>query len=162
MNQDQALAERIVQKMLQSDTFSAWLGVELVETAPGRSRLAMTVRPDMLNGFGRCHGGVVFALADSALALACNSRGQVAVSIENSVAYPAPVFEGDRLQAVAEEQSAGRRIAVYSVLVTNQRADKVGIFRGTVYRTEKVHFGEVEPSGDSRRPPTDPSALGEA
>lgn len=159
---EQVLAEKVVERMLRNDTYSAWLGVELIETGPGRCVVAMTVRPDMLNGFGRCHGGVIFSLADSALAFACNSRGRVAVSIENSVAYPAPVFPGDRLTAIAEEQSFSRRIAVYHVSVTNQNADKVGIFRGTVYRTDKVFFGEEEEgSTDSsnRRSAGSPSSV---
>ena len=135
----QALAERVVADMMAADAFSRWLGVELREVAPGRCVLAMTVRDDMVNGFGVCHGGVTFGLADSALAFACNSRGGVTMSIENSIGYPAPARPGDVLTAVAEAESAGRRVGFYRVSVTNQRGEPVGHFRGTVYDTGRPH-----------------------
>ena len=147
----QALAERVVGSMLAADSFSRWLGVELLDIEPGRCKLRMQVRDDMLNGFGRCHGGVVFSLADSALAFASNSRGRVAVSVENSLAYPAPAFPGDMLTALAEEQSHGDRISTFHVSVTNQDARKVGVFRGTVYRTRKT----FPPSGAANPEPAD-------
>jgi acyl-CoA thioesterase len=135
----QATAERVVGAMLDRDAFSRWLGVELREVAPGRCVLAMTVRDDMVNGFGVCHGGVTFGLADSALAFACNSRGGVTMSIENSIGYPTPARPGDVLTAVAEAESAGRRVGFYRVQVRNQRGEAVGHFRGTVYDTGRPH-----------------------
>ncbi len=133
----QALAEKLVAGMVSRDGFSAWLGVEIVEVGPGASTVRLRVRPDMLNGFGMCHGGIPYSLADSALAFASNTHGTVTVSIENTISYPAPVSEGDILTAVAEEESAGKRIAFYRVTVTNQSNAAVGLFRGTVYRTKK-------------------------
>ena len=129
--------------MLERDAFSAWLGLEVSALAPGACTVRMTVRDDMLNGFGVCHGGVTYALADSALAFASNTHGRVTVSVENGISYPAPVAGGDRLVAVAEEESAGRRLAYYRVTVTNQRGEKVALFRGMVYRTDS----ELPPSG---------------
>ena len=143
MASDRELAEKVVGHMLARDNFSRWLGVELLSVAPGRAELAMTVREDMLNGFGVCHGGVTFSLADSALAFASNTHGRVTVSIENSMAYPAKVSLGDRLTAVARELSAGYRIATYEVLVNLDDGTKVGIFRGTVYRGSQPHFPEA-------------------
>ncbi len=134
---EQTLAEEVVRRMLAEDAFSAWLGIELLEIAPGSCKVRMRVREQMLNGFRRCHGGVVFSLADSALAFASNSRGRIAVSVENSLAYPAPVFAGDLLTASATELSHGERISTFHVLVTNQDSRHVGIFRGTVYRTRR-------------------------
>lgn len=134
----QQRAERLVSAMVSHDGFSAWLGVELVEINPARSVLRMTVRHDMLNGFGVCHGGIPYSLADSALAFASNTHGRVTVSIQNSISYPAPVYEGDVLTAVAEEQSAANRVAFYKVTVTKQTGDAVAHFTGTVYRTNKV------------------------
>jgi acyl-CoA thioesterase len=135
---DQDLAERLVSGMVSRDGFSAWLGIELLEVKPGACRVRMLVRRDMLNGFGMCHGGIPYSLADSALAFASNTHGTIKESIENTISYPAPVSEGDILTAVAEEESAGARIAFYRVTVTNQSNVAVGLFRGTVYRTSKA------------------------
>lgn len=138
----EARAERLVAGMLAADAFSRWLGLEVSALAPGGCTLRMRVRPEMLNGFGSCHGGVTFAFADSALAFASNTHGRVTVSVENSISYPAAVRDGDVLTAVAVEESAGRRLAFYRVTVTNQHGDTVALFRGTVYRTDRQseHF----------------------
>jgi acyl-CoA thioesterase len=139
---EQRLAERVVKKMLERDAFSAWLGLELLEVRPRYAAVRMTVRPDMMNGFGVCHGGVTFALADSAFAFASNTHGRVTVSIDNSITYPAAVSSGDVLTAVATEESAASRIAFYGVRVTNQDGSVVALFRGTVYRTQRGHFAD--------------------
>ena len=136
----QRLAERVVAQMMAHDAFSQWLGVEVTDVAPNAATVRMTVRPEMANGFGVCHGGVTFALADSALAFASNTHGQLTVSIENGIRYPAPVMPGDVLTATAVEQSASRRLAYFDVTVRNDRGDVVGLFHGTVYRTSRPHF----------------------
>jgi len=129
-------AQALVSAMVARDGFSAWLGIEIVEVRPAACTLRMRVRSDMLNGFGMCHGGIPYSLADSALAFASNTHGNVTVSIQNTISYPLPVMEGDILTAVAEEESAGNRIAFYRVSVTNQSSAVVALFRGTVYRTK--------------------------
>lgn len=136
----QALAERVVAGMMASDAFSRWLGVEVLEVRPRAATTRMTVRAEMVNGFGVCHGGVTFSLADSALAFASNGHGNVTVSIENSITYPAPVHVGDVLTARAEEESSTARLAFYRVTVEDQRGTTVALFRGTVYRTKRPHF----------------------
>jgi acyl-CoA thioesterase len=128
--------------MLERDAFSAWLGMELLDVRPRSASVRMTVRPEMLNGFGVCHGGATFALADSALAFAANANGQVTVAIENGISYPASVVAGDVLTAVATEESAANRLAFYTVRVTKQDDSVVALFRGTVYRTRRPHFGD--------------------
>jgi len=135
----QALAESVVRDMLAHDAFSKWLGVELVAIAPGRCTLRMTVRPDMVNGFGVSHGGITYSLADSALAFASNTNGRVTVSIENSIGYPVAVHPGNILTAEATELSAANRIAFYMVTVRNEASVTVAVFRGTVYRTRQDH-----------------------
>ncbi len=132
----------IVDAMYKKDGFSAWLGIEVLEVKTGYVKLKMKIRKEMLNGFGRCHGGIPFSLADSALAFASNSHGRISVSIENAISYPAPVMEGDELTAVCEEITLGNKIGNYHVQITNQGGNIVGIFRGTVYRTSK-EFGEA-------------------
>jgi acyl-CoA thioesterase len=139
---EQRLAERVVNRMLERDAFSAWLGLELLDVRPRYAVVRMVVRPDMLNGFGVCHGGVTFALADSAFAFASNTHGRVTVSIDNSITYPAAVSAGDVLTATATEESAANRIGFYGVRVTNQVGGVVALFRGTVYRTGRGHFEE--------------------
>ena len=132
-----ARARRLVEAMLARDAFSAWLGLEVTAIAPGQCTARMTVRQEMTNGFGVCHGGVTFALADSALAFASNTHGTVTVSIENSMTYPAAARPGDVLTAVAEEEASSARLAYYRVVVTKQDGTTVALVRGTVYRTQK-------------------------
>lgn len=144
---EQALAERVVAGMLARDTFSQWLGVNLVEVRPRAATVRMTVRDDMLNGFGLCHGGVTYALADSALAFASNTHGRVTVSIENSIAYPAKVHPGDVLTAAAEQESESSRLAWFRITVRNQDDTTVALFRGTVYRTQRPFFDDDETQG---------------
>ena len=133
----QARAERLVAAMLAKDAFSRWLGLEVVALAPGSCATRMTVRPEMVNGFGVAHGAIVFALADSAMAFACNGHGTVTVSIENSVTYPAAVRVGDVLTATAEQEAASGKLGYYRAPVVNQDGTTVALFRGTVYRTQK-------------------------
>lgn len=137
----QALAERVVAGLVAADAFSRWMGVEVLEVAPRRSVARMTVRPDMANGFGICHGGVTFAFADSVFAFACNSHGTVTVALSNSASYPNPARVGDVLTAVAEAEVDPRRVGFYDVVVTNQRGERVLLFRGTAYDTRRPHAG---------------------
>jgi acyl-CoA thioesterase len=139
VSEAQQRAQRVVQGMLARDEFSRWLGLEVVELEPARCRCRMTVRDDMVNGFGVAHGGVVYSLADSALAFASNTHGRIAMSIENGISYPAAVHPGDTLDALATEASATYRLGFYQVRVTNQADEVVALFRGTVYRTSEEH-----------------------
>ncbi len=139
MTDEQHLAERVVTGMLAKDAFSEWLGLEVLEIAPRRSTVQMQVRPEMVNGFGVSHGGIVYSLADSALAFACNTHGRVTVAIENSISYPQGAAVGDRLTAVAEEESETRSLGFYRVVVRNQRNEVVSTFRGTVFKTHREH-----------------------
>ena len=135
----QQKAERVVALMMRTDGYSRWLGVEILEIAPAKAVIRMTVRPEMCNGFGVCHGGVSFAFADSAFAFACNTQGNLAVSIENSMTYPAAIRPGEVVTATATEASRSNRILYYHVHVTKADGTVVGLFRGTAYRTEKPH-----------------------
>ncbi len=141
----QQQAEAIFAAMTERDSFSRWLGIELLELAPERAVLRMVVRDEMVNGFGVCHGGVTFAFADSAFAFACNTQGNVAVSIDASMSYPAAVHPGDVLTASAREVSRSKRILYHQVDVTKADGTVVGLFRGTAYRTEKPHLLSPNP-----------------
>ena len=125
----------IVDQMMAHDAFSQWLGIEVLEVAPGGCVLRMTVRPDMVNGFGVAHGGISFSFADSALAFASNSHGKHALSIETSISHVAPIQPGDVLIATAIELQNGTRLARYSVSVTHDQ-QTVALSHGTVFKKD--------------------------
>ncbi|HXW74710.1 MAG TPA: hydroxyphenylacetyl-CoA thioesterase PaaI [Steroidobacteraceae bacterium] len=139
----QALAERIALALFARDHASRALGMRLVSVAPGRARLLMRVRGDMVNGHGLCHGGIVFALADSAFAFACNSHNDSTVAAAASIDYLAAAREGDELTAEASELWRTRRNGLYEIIVSNQRGERIALFRGRSYRIEgQVLSGE--------------------
>lgn len=143
---EQVLAERVVSAMMAKDLFSQWMGMSIVDVRPRTATVRMTVRPEMVNGFGVAHGGVAYSLADSALAFACNSHGAVTVAINNSISYPAAVNVGDVLTAIAEGDVESRRLGYYRVTVRNQKDEIVSAFTGTVYKTGNEHFAKA-PAG---------------
>ena len=140
----QALAERVASHLLDRDAFTRWLGAEVLAIAPRRATLRMTVRDDMVNGFGLCHGGVTFSLADGALAFASNAHGSLTMSIDNAIAYPASARSGDVLTATCEAESVNRKVSFYRVTVTNQHDVAVAHFRGTVYDTGRALIGDAD------------------
>lgn len=129
----------IVDRMLADDPFSRWLGIRVIEVSKGRCTLEMTVRDEMLNGFGVCHGGILFSLADSALAFASNSHGVKALALEDNISFLRKVLPGERLRASTEELSKTRNTAVYKVTI-KRNDETVAAFRGTVHRTDESHF----------------------
>ena len=129
----------VINHMLSNDPFSQWMGIEVLESEPGYCKLSMKIREEMTNGFGVCHGGITFSLADSALAIASNSRGSISLALENNINFTKKILVGDVLTAETEELQNGRTIGVYKVKVTNQDKDLVAEFRGTVYRTGEKH-----------------------
>lgn len=138
----QELAELAARSMYENDAASQALGMRLVSVAPGQAAMAMTVRADMLNGHKTCHGGFIFALADSTFAFACNSRNMATVASGCSIDYLAPGFEGDVLTARADEYSLAGRTGVYDVHVTNQDGKRIAIFRGRSYRIKGQVVGD--------------------
>ena len=141
---EKILAERVVAEMMVKDAFSQWLGIVIVDVRPRRAVVRMTVREEMVNGFGVCHGGIAFSLADSALAFASNTHGRVTVSIENTITYPKVIAIGDTLTATAKEESSTSRLGFYKVTVRRSDDTIVALFKGTVYKTQKSHFPELE------------------
>ena len=128
------LATDIVDQMYNKDDFSQWLGIQRIEEAPGKSVLQMTVRKEMTNGFDIAHGGISYAIADSALAFASNSEGRHAVSIETSISHTLAIKTGDIITAEAHRESLSHKIGIYKVSVKNQNGEIVALFKGTVYR----------------------------
>ena len=120
--------------MFASDRASQNLGIEIIEIAPGSVRISMTVRPEMVNGHGICHGGFIFAFADSAFAFACNSHGESMVAAGAAIEFLAPTTVGERLTAVAAEIRRTARHGIYDVSVNNGSGETVALFRGRCSR----------------------------
>lgn len=130
-------AAEVVDLMYQGDSFSQWLGIERLAQKPGYCKLQMTLRAEMTNGFKIAHGGISYALADSALAFASNGHGRQALSIETAISHLKPVKTGELLIAEATELSSSRSLARYEVWVRNQQGEALAHFKGTVFRTEQ-------------------------
>ena len=130
----QALAERVAASMYERDTASNALGMRITRVEPGFAELTMTVRAGMLNGHAICHGGLIFTLADSAFAFACNSYNLSTVASGCAIEFIAPAREGDVLTARARERQLAGRTGVYDVEVANERGEVIALFRGKSYR----------------------------
>jgi acyl-CoA thioesterase len=123
-------AEATSRAMLSGDQVSRNLGIELLEATPGAASLGMVVTRDMLNGFGTCHGGILFTLADTALSCACNSHNLRSVAHHCSIVFLRPGKLGERLVATATERSRCGRIGIYVVNILDEVGEVVGEFFG--------------------------------
>jgi len=126
----QGVARRAVEALWRGDAASRQLGMSIASCGPGRATVTMLVRPDMVNGHGICHGGLIFALADSAFAFACNSHGDNTVAAGAAIEFLRPAREGDKLRAVASERWRRGRSGIYEIEVQNQMGEAVALFRG--------------------------------
>ena len=131
------LAQKVVNHMMGNDLFSKWLGIEVLEIKEGYSKIKMTVREEMINGFGIVHGGIAFSLADSAFAFACNNRNVLSVALDTSINFLKPVHVGDVLTAEANELHHGKSTGLYHININNQNDHLVAQFKGLCYRTNK-------------------------
>jgi len=122
-------------KMWPNDRASAAVGIEVSDVSPGRAKVTVVVTADMLNGLDVCHGGMIFMLADTAMALASNAHDNTAFAATATMTWLRPAREGDLLTAIASEQETAGRTGVYDVSVTNQDDEIVGLFRGQVRHT---------------------------
>ena len=123
-------AEKAAAIMWENDRASPWIGMRLDTIDEGRSKMSLVVQDNHVNGHDICHGGIIFTLADSAFAFACNSRNQNTVAQHNSITYISPGKLGDTLTADAKEVSLSGRSGIYDVTVTNQNNDVIAEFRG--------------------------------
>lgn len=129
----QALAEATASAMWERDHAARALGMQVAQVGPGRALLRMPVRPDMVNGHAICHGGMIFTLADTAFAYACNSGNQVTVASACQIDFIAPAREGELLEAEAVERTASGRTGVYDVTVSSG-GRTIALFRGKSHR----------------------------
>ena len=136
----QELAEASANAMWKDDSASQRLGMIIDHIAPGEATLSMTILEVMSNGQGNCHGGYIFALADSAFAFACNSYNQLTVAQHCSITYLMPGRIGDRLTATAKEVSRYGRSGIYDIRITNQSGERVAEFRGHSRTVKGTHL----------------------
>ena len=135
--EENKLAKEVVNHLMENDLFSKWLGIEILEISDGYSKIKMTVRKEMINGFGILHGGIAFSLADSAFAFACNNRNNLSVALDTSINFIKPVHVDDILIAEAKEIHNGKSTGLYHIFITNQNNHTVAMFKGTCFRTGK-------------------------
>lgn len=127
----------VVHKMLETDRFSQWMNIEILEVKTGYCKTQMTIREEMLNGLGVVHGGIAFSLADSTFAFACNNRNNLSLALDTSINFVKPVHVGDVLTAEALEIHNGKSTGLYHITITNQFDHRVALFKGTCFRTGK-------------------------
>jgi len=124
------VAEDVAAKLYERDAAVRSLGITVDAAGPGYARLIMKIRPDMINGAGICHGGMITMLADAAFAFACNSYNKVTLATGITVDFITPANQGDLLTATASEVSRTARTGVYDVTVINQHDKIVAVLRG--------------------------------
>ena len=138
MSEKDILAQQVVAHMMEHDKFSQWLGITILEVKEGYSRIQMTVREEMINGFNIVHGGIAFSLADSAFAFACNNRNNLSVALDTSINFTKALQVGDTITAEAKESHNGRSTGLYFITILNQHNEQVAHFKGTCFRTGKT------------------------
>lgn len=129
MNADQ-LAQACAEEMLKNDKATKALDMRLSHVSEGRAEFTMTVRDDMLNGHASCHGGMIFSLADTCFAFACNSQNHAAVAASCSIEFLRPAIADDVLRAECTMMQQGKRSGIYDTQVFNQKNDLIALFRG--------------------------------
>lgn len=127
---------KIPYKMLSQDAYSQWLGIEILECEIGRCKIAMKVRPEMLNSMQKAHGGITYSLADTAFGFAANTHGKFAVSIETSINHIEAVNEGDYLVAESVIEKVNNKLG-FNIIEVKRHGELVALFKGIVYRTQK-------------------------
>ena len=140
-----AIARACAEAMWQEDEASRGLGLRLVAVGSGRAEIALTVAEAMTNGHGMCHGGFIFALADSAFAFACNTYNEATVAIGCSIDYVAPARLGDTLTAQAMEESRSGRTGNYDVRIENQNGQLIALFHGKSYKVRGPVLAQETP-----------------
>jgi acyl-CoA thioesterase len=129
--------QEVFEVMHARDRFSAWLGLKIDKVDYGYCKLHYMVKEDMLNGFERIHGGVLFSASDSAFAFACNSHGIITVALDVSITFTKSCIAGEVLTVEAQELYLGNKTGLYDIRTTNEKGELVCLFKGTAYRTSK-------------------------
>ena len=135
------LAEAVFHKMMEKDYCSQWMGINAIILEEGHCKIQMTVKKEMLNGYGILHGGIAYTFADSAFAFASNSYGRLAVSINGSMTYSKSAVQGQVLYAEAKALNVTHKTADFDVNVSDEKGVIYYHFRGTVYRKSQNVLG---------------------
>ncbi|MDX7986088.1 hydroxyphenylacetyl-CoA thioesterase PaaI [Xenorhabdus sp. 12] len=130
------LAHRCIETLYAKDTCAKNMGIHIEHIDAGVARLSMTIMPNMLNGHQSCHGGILFSLADTAFAYACNSQGHAAVATSGTIDFIRPALAGDHLIATASEKYQGKNTGLYNVEIINQEGKTVALFHGRAHRLD--------------------------
>ena len=144
---EQQLALDVAEAMWSRDQAAQALGMAIVEVRPGYAVLTMKVRPDMVNGHHICHGGLIFTLADTVFAYACNSYNHNTVASACHIDFLSPGKEGDLLEAEAVERSLSGRTGVYDITVRVAGGKTVALFRGKSYRIQGEVIAGLQQAG---------------
>lgn len=126
----------IPKKMLSLDSFSQWLGIEILECEIGHCKVGMTIRKEMLNSMNKAHGGITYSLADTAFGFSANTYGKFAVSIETSINHIEALEEGDYITAESIIEETKNKLGFHIIEVKKDKK-VVALFKGVVYRTSK-------------------------
>ena len=126
--------EHIVNDLLANDPFSQWIGLKVIKAKKGFCSIECTVNAEMLNGYDVAHGGIIFSVADTALAFSAATFGRTALALDNSISFTRKAKLGDVLTAEAEAINMTTRTGLFNVKAVNQRAETVSVMKGTVYR----------------------------
>ena len=129
--------QKLLNAMLDHDKFSEWLGLEVIGLDVGYAKVQAIIRPEMMNGVGSVHGGVTFAMADSAFAFACNSYNNISVALDVHISFTKAGKVGDVFTIEAKEVHSSKRTGIYDIKVTNQNNELIALFKGTCFRTGK-------------------------
>ena len=140
----QERAERVADTMLRKDAATRAMGMRVARIGPGHAVLDMTLQPEHLNGHKIAHGGIIFTLADSAFAFACNSYNRLVVAQTNTITYVSPGKPDERLRAEAREVALTGRSGVYDVTVTGADGRVIALFRGQSRQISGQHFDEED------------------
>lgn len=139
---DLELAQQCTKSMHERDFMAKSSGMTPVSIAAGESSVTMKIEKNMLNGLASCHGGMIFALADTAFAHACNNRNEANVAMDCRIDFLSPGFEGDELTAIARETHKGGKSSLYEVTVSNQDGKNIAFFTGRSYRINRTVIEE--------------------
>ena len=126
---------KIIQTLLENDSFSQWMNIKILDAKPGFCKIECKITKEMTNGFGVTHGGILFSLADSALAFSAATLGRVALALDNSISFTHKSFSGDVLTATSNAINTTHKTGVFDVKIQNQDGKMVAVMKGTVYRT---------------------------
>ena len=142
--QAQKLASDCAEHMYSGDTASQWLGISILDVDEGQASAKMVITENMLNGHKTCHGGILFSLADSAFAFACNSQNHAAVAAGCHIDFLLPAFEGDELIATATQIHQGKRSGIYHITIVNQKQQTIALFKGNSARIKRSVLPEAQ------------------